>query len=222
MIISENLKKIKEEIKAAAIKCGRDASSVTLIAVSKRQPIEAIEQAYLEGQRDFGENYVQELIKKKESLMHLNDIRWHLIGPLQTNKTKLALQAADVFHVLDSEKLLNEINKRVRDSESRKPWPVFIQVNVDDEASKSGVSFEEAENFAKKAQQTSEIKLLGFMCIPAPTNPNLRQSFQKMARLAEKLQLKLSMGMSSDFVTAIEEGSHFVRVGTRIFGERTL
>lgn len=210
-------------VAAACRRTGRDPATVHLIAVSKFQPISAIEEAYRAGQRDFGESYVQELERKRKALSHLTDIKWHLIGHLQTNKVKSALPLANFFHALDSERLANEISKR---SASDTPWPVFIEVNIDNEQSKSGIPSTRATDLAAAILKAPALRLWGLMCIPAP-DADPRGSFRKMAILAEAIEaahaglsLQLSMGMSDDFEIAVEEGANWIRVGTKLFGER--
>ncbi len=214
--IKKNITIVKSQLKHA-----------TLIAVSKLQPVELIEFAYQAGQRDFGENYVQELAEKKQKLLHLKDIRWHLIGPLQSNKAKQAIQLADVFHALDSLKLASELSKRVR-SESKNNFPVFIEVNLNNEDSKSGLNVSDLNDFCANILQMPELKLLGLMCIPKPTNDIQIQknNFLKLVQLGGELEkrfsitLKYSMGMSDDYQIADHCGSDYVRVGRKIFGDR--
>lgn len=217
MSIAARLSEIRGAISQACARVGRDAGDVNLLAVSKLQPAEAIEEAYHAGQRDFGENYVQELVGKRARLAHLTDLRWHLIGHLQTNKAKQVVAAADFFHALDSEKLARELAKR-----ATRPLPVFIEVNVDREATKAGVMPEGVEALIQFVCAEPNLKLEGLMCIPEHREPIelMRPAFRALADLARPRGLKLSMGMSSDFEIAIEEGAHWVRVGTKLFGER--
>ena len=216
--IKNNLSTVKSKLKNAQ-----------LIAVSKLQPIEVIEFAYQAGQRDFGENYVQELAEKRQKLSHLTDIRWHLIGGLQSNKVRNAIEVADTFHALDSIKLAKEFQKRLI-SKNIKNFPVFIEINIDSEENKSGISPSECTSFINQVLQIKELKLLGLMCMPKP-NAQIdltKKSFIKFKELAfeaEKtlnIQLKLSMGMSDDYELADQLGSSFVRAGRKIFGDRPL
>lgn len=222
MSIAQNLDHLRKSVAEVCSRVGREPSSVRILAVSKLQPIELIEEAYVAGIRDFGENYVQELVEKRRRLMHLNGIRWHLIGHLQTNKVKTVIQEADCFHALDSEKLIREIVKR-----ASRPWPVFIEVNVDDELSKTGIHPEVLGGIVRKVRQEPLLKLEGLMCIPEPRpEPALmRPAFRKLGVLAREHSaggpLALSMGMSADFEVAVEEGSNWIRVGTRLFGDRS-
>lgn len=216
--IKNNLNNVKSKIRNAQ-----------LIAVSKLQPVELIEYAYQAGQRDFGENYVQELLEKRKKLSHLPNIRWHLIGGLQTNKVKTAIECADCFHALDSIKLLTEFQKRLK-ANNISNYPVFIEVNIDSEENKSGIRPEETISFINHVLQAKELKLLGLMCMPKPSSnlSDTKKSFTKfkeLAKSAEKslnIQLKLSMGMSDDYELADQMGSDFVRVGRKIFGDRPL
>lgn len=221
MSIALHINEIRAEIDSACARTQRDPSTVHLLAVSKHQPVSLLEEAYFAGLRDFGENYVQELLEKKAALAHLPGIRWHLIGHLQTNKARLASGAADYFHALDSEKLARELAKR-----AVKPLSVFIQVKIDDERTKSGMSEHEVGSLIELVRKEPMLRLEGLMCIPEPRSPIelMRPAFRRLASLASGFEadaaLKLSMGMSSDFTIAIEEGANWIRVGTRLFGER--
>ena len=208
---------------------GRSAKDVQLLAVSKMQPDDLVEQAYLLGLRHFGENYVQELMRKREKFIHLSEIKWHLIGPLQTNKIKIALESADFFHALESIKTLNEIERRSAKIEvGFIPWQIFIQVNIENENTKAGVSPAALPEFVKRVLATHSLCLRGFMIIPAAKeNPeHMRTVFREMKLISNKLEQKwgrpfeLSMGMSNDFEIAIEEGAHWVRIGRSLFGDR--
>ncbi|MBI2605152.1 MAG: YggS family pyridoxal phosphate-dependent enzyme [Deltaproteobacteria bacterium] len=226
--IEPNLSRVRERLKRACIRAGRDPGGAHLIAVSKLQPVALIEEAYRLGVRDFGENYARELAEKRRALKHLPGLRWHLIGPLQTNKAKAAVENADFFHALDSEKLALELCKRVdridRLAGRDRPFSVFLQVNLDGEASKSGVAPEDAGGLAAFIRAKNELRLEGLMCIPEPRPPErMRPAFQRLRELANTIggePLALSMGMSEDFEVAVEEGANWVRVGRAIFGER--
>ncbi len=223
--IEPNLSRVRAKIEGACRRAGRDPGDVHLIAVSKLQPVALIEEAYRLGVRDFGENYVQKLVEKKQALKHLPGLRWHLIGPLQTNKAKAAVENADFFHALDSEKLALELCKRVNRIAGRdRPLPVFLQVNLDGEASKSGATPNSAQALADFIRTKKELRLEGLMCIPEPRPAKeMRQAFQRLRELANTIggaPLALSMGMSDDFDVAIEEGAVWIRVGRALFGER--
>lgn len=202
---------------------------VTLVAVSKKQSVDAIECLYQLGQRDFGENYVQELLFKHTELRHrgCTEIRWHFIGHLQTNKAKTLLPAIHTMHTLDSEKLAATLESQwtaltgmgIRSGK----LPVFIEVNLDREPSKSGILPEQVVEFSKKVAAISAFHLAGLMCIPSP-NQDPRARFKALRDLERRCRPEsggnLSMGMSSDFGIAVEEGATHVRVGSMLFGER--
>lgn len=225
MQIKERLAELSAVMAAAAKRAGRATADARLLAVSKTQPPELIEEAYRAGVRDFGENYVQELVEKRAKLAHLTDIRWHLIGHLQTNKAKLVVANAHCFHALDSAKLARELGKRAAEAKLAAPFPVFIQVNVDLEDTKSGVAPEALGEVIAAVRAEPALKLEGLMCIPEPRDSaqEMRPAFKRMVELTRANALvdaKLSMGMSEDFEVAIEEGAHWVRVGRKLFGER--
>lgn len=223
MNIAQRLNDIRAQVVAACARGGRSPGEVNILAVSKLQPIALIEEAYALGLRHFGENYVQELLEKRRQLMHLKEIRWHLIGHLQTNKVKQIVNEADFFHALDSKKLIAEIAKR-----AQRPWPVFIEVNVDLEPSKAGVSPKDLAELVQAVQAEPKLQLEGFMCIPEARTPveMMRPAFRRLAELAQSTPhegprcLMLSMGMSEDFAVAVEEGSSWIRVGRKLFGGR--
>lgn len=205
------------------------ASPVTLIAVSKTKPVTDIEQAYHAGQRAFGENYVQEGVEKTQALAHLKDIEWHFIGPLQSNKTKDVAQHFDWVQSLDREKIARRLNEQ-RPAQLP-PLQVLIQVNIDDEASKSGIDPAHLASFAELVAKLPQLELRGLMAIPTPVQTEadqarLAQSFARMHDLFLALQSQystvdtLSMGMSGDIELAIAQGANMVRVGSAIFGAR--
>lgn len=199
----------------------------TLIAVSKIQPIASIEALYQLGQRDFGENYVQEMVAKAQELdaKGLKDIRWHFIGHLQTNKVKALIPWVHSVHAVDSEKLARELAKRWKESGRPGRLPIFIEVNIDQEESKSGLKPEETPALAEKLAQIPELSLQGLMCIPAPGTPEQgRAAFRRLKELEIRCrphtQGQLSMGMSADFEAALQEGATQIRLGTVLFGPR--
>jgi|SRR5687767_6206259 len=220
------LQAVRTRIADAARRAGRDTSEVTLLAVSKTFPSAAVRDAYVAGQRAFGENYVQEAATKRADLADLPGIEWVLIGPLQSNKTALA---ADVFDRIESIDRL-KIAQRLSDARSpaRPPLPLLVQVNISGEATKSGVAPEHAVMLASDVASLPRIVFAGFMGIAAPTEDIAKQHMQfAMLRScrdqARALGLRcdiLSMGMTGDLDAAIAEGSTQVRVGTAIFGER--
>ena len=221
--IKHNLALIEQQIFNACEKNTRNRTDISLLAVSKTKPCIMIEQAYQAGQRNFGENYVQEAVEKIISLTHLSEITWHFIGPIQSNKTKQIAQHFSWVHSLDRVKIAKRLNQERTDKKT--PLNVCIQVNVSNEASKSGVSIDDLPALVEYVAQCKNLTLKGLMAIPEK-NAAI-ESYQKMQQLF--LQLKashstvdtLSMGMSNDLETAIHYGSTMVRVGSAIFGKRT-
>lgn len=192
----------------------------TLVAVSKTKPKEEIRKAYELGVRDFGENYVQELVEKMDSLPL--DIKWHMIGHLQTNKVK-ELVKRNIFLIesVDSIKLAREINKEALKNE--KTINILIEVNIANDPNKTGVSENELDSLIKEVQELPNIHLKGLMAIAPHTEDEneIREAFKRMKEYQMKYQLEiLSMGMSHDYPIALEEGSNMVRIGSKIFGER--
>lgn len=224
--VADNIARIQQQLQQAASAAERNPDSVRLIAVSKTKPTALIEQAYQAGQRDFGENYVQEGIEKIQQLEGLQDICWHFIGPLQSNKTKDVAAHFDWVQSIDRLKIARRLSEQ-RDA-ALPPLQVLIQVNVDDETTKSGVSEPELMPLAAAIHELPNIELRGLMAIPAPaTSSAPGTSFATMHGLFLKLQAQykqvdtLSMGMSDDLVTAIAHGATMVRIGTAIFGARS-
>lgn len=217
-VLAENLKRVERNIKDACERSGRSIEDVTLIAVSKRKPASLIREAYALGLRDFGENYAQELAEKAQELSDLKDIRWHMIGHVQRNKVNLVVKHTSVLHTVDSDKLASALAARVT-----QPLPVFISVNLGQEASKSGCAVSELPALVEKVREQQSLSLLGLMAIPprAEAPEQARPHFERLRQLAEQHQLKgLSMGMSADYMVAVEEGATHVRVGTSLFGAR--
>lgn len=229
--VSERYQTVLSRISEAAIRAGRDPASVTLIAVSKKQSIEAIEELYQAGQRDFGENYVQELVEKAQALRAkgYSDIRWHFIGHLQTNKIKGLLAEVSSIHSVDSLRLAQELAKQCGKLKHAGKLPVFIEVNISAEASKSGLvpEFRPVQELAWAIGDLSELELQGLMCVPSPEESEalLATRFARLKELGESCRPPslgaLSMGMSADFELAIAQGSTHVRVGTALFGPRS-
>ena len=214
-----NLKDINEKIKNAKEKNLYLKKKPILIAVSKTFKIEDINPLVDFGHIHFGENRVQEAIDKWTKIKeHKNTVKLHLIGKLQTNKVKFAVKIFDYIHTVDSIKLARKISSE--ENKLKKKIKLFIQVNIGLEEQKSGV----AENNLKELiEECSKLNLsvIGLMCIP-PNDNNSKAYFKKMKELSLKFSLsELSMGMSSDYIEAIEEGSTFIRIGSKIFGERT-
>jgi len=227
MTIRENVNKVKNIISQAALKGNRKPEDIILLAASKTQPSEKIVQAYESGVRYFGENRVQEGIKKIEELKDYKDIHWHLIGGLQTNKAKYAVKHFELIHSLDRETLADEIDKRAK--KIGKKQEVLIEVNVGEEESKYGVKPSDLDRLFEYTLMKENINVVGLMCIPPyfedkeKSRPYFAMLRDLRDRLEEKFRVKLphlSMGMSHDFDVAIEEGATIVRVGTAIFGER--
>jgi len=181
-----------------------------------------IEQAYLSGQRDFGESYIQEAVEKTKQLNHLNDIVWHFIGPIQSNKTRLIAEHFSWVHSVDRLKIISRLNEQ-RSSQDT-PLNICLQVNISDENSKSGINVNELTTFIEYVDKCQYLTLRGLMAIPKK-NDSLK-SFQTMSAIFNDLKQQyptvdtLSMGMSGDLIDAISHGSTIVRIGTAIFGER--
>ena len=217
--IASRLGGVRDRIERACERAGRDPASVTLIGVSKTQPIEAVAAAYAAGLRDFGENRVQEGAAKVASVAGSGmQPTWHLVGHLQTNKARAALDAFDILHAVDSERLLRTISAAATRRAS-----VMIEVNVAGEETKFGVAPAEVAPLLRVASGLHEVSVTGLMTV-APHVANaeeVRPVFRTLRELAEANGLaSLSMGMTDDFEVAIEEGATHVRVGRAIFGER--
>jgi pyridoxal phosphate enzyme (YggS family) len=215
------LRETRVAIAAACERVGRAPSSVRLIAVSKKQPLEAISAAYDLGQREFGENYVQELLRRIEKLGELPGLSIRLIGPLQRNKAKQLARLGVPVDTLDSLALAQELAKRAREHE--RALEVMLQVNVDREPQKAGVLPEAAIELAEQVRALPGLTLAGVLAIPAQRDDAeaMRPAFRALRELGERIGVReLSMGMSDDFEVAIEEGATVVRVGTALFGPR--
>lgn len=219
MSISENLKTIQNKIADGAEKCGRDRASINLVAVSKVQPDEKIEEALAAGHRLFGENRVQEAQQRwTVRRAKFPDLKLHLIGPLQTNKVKDAVALFDVIETLDREKLARTLADEMK--KQNRFLPCFIQVNTGEEEQKAGISMTALPAFYDFCTQTCGLNITGLMCIPPVDDPPALH-FALLKKQADALGLKnLSMGMSADFEKAIPLGATHVRVGTGIFGAR--
>ena len=213
------LLQVKARIDAAARRAGRDPKSVTLIAVSKTFDAEAIGPVIEEGQRDFGENRVQEALKKWPLLRKQHPgLRVHLIGPLQTNKARDAVSHFDAIHSVDRDKLAAALATEMHGQ--GRALSLFVQVNTGKEEQKSGIAPDEAAAFVRRCRDEHGLAIEGLMCIP-PLEEHPVPHFELLRRLATEIGLKaLSMGMSADLETAIEHGATHVRVGSAIFGAR--
>lgn len=216
MGIAENLHDLRERIARACESVSRDPATVTLVAVTKTFPTEAIREAYDLGHRDFGESRLQEALPKIAALP--GDVRWHFVGKLQSNKAKRAAAQFHTIHTLESPSQLDEIAKAGRQVEG------FIEVNVSGETQKSGISPKSLDDFVKTVLYCPQVCLRGLMAIGplAADVEQVRKAFRLLRELRERIPGTdaLSMGMSADLEVAIQEGSTHVRVGTAIFGKR--
>jgi pyridoxal phosphate enzyme (YggS family) len=223
--IAERLKSIQIIVEQSTLNANRPSNAVKLLAVSKTKPVSDIMQAYEAGQRLFGENYVQEGVEKIQMLQSFDDIEWHFIGPLQSNKTRLVAENFDWVQAIDRLKIAQRLNDQVT---PKKILNVCIQVNIDDDQNKAGISANELDDFAKAISELPNLRLRGLMTIPKANQSQAEQttSFANMAMLFEELKKQylsvdtLSMGMSGDMQNAINNGSNMVRVGSAIFGSR--
>ncbi|QOR41019.1 YggS family pyridoxal phosphate-dependent enzyme [Billgrantia diversa] len=227
-MLSESLASARERLAQALAAAARPAESARLLAVSKTKPANMVRAAWKLGQREFGENYVQEALEKQAELADLSGIVWHFIGPLQANKTRAVAEHFDWVHSVDREKIARRLNDQR--PEALGPLQICLQVNVSGETSKSGVSFDELEGLAKAVLSMPHLRLRGLMAIPAPAEDMAGQR-EPLARLRQALEAlrerfpdapldTLSMGMSDDLEAAVLEGANLVRLGTAIFGAR--
>ena len=226
-MLKENLANVEKNIEQACKNAGRSRDEVTLIAVSKTKPVEMLQEIYDENIRDFGENKVQELCSKMEQLP--SDIRWHMIGHLQRNKVKYIVGKVELIHSVDTYRLAEEIN--IQAKKQNVIVPILVEVNIAHEESKFGISAEDAILLVEEISKLENIRIKGLMTIaPYVENPeDNRLYFRKIKQLSVDITNKnidnvfmeiLSMGMTGDYMVAIEEGATMVRVGTGIFGER--
>jgi pyridoxal phosphate enzyme (YggS family) len=216
--VAASWRAVLDRVRAAAARAGRPGQAVEVVAVSKLQPPDAIRSAYAAGARAFGENYAQELRDKAEALSDLPGLRWHAIGPLQTNKARYVARSAHVFHALDRVEVAQELSRR----RTGAPLAVYVEVNMAGEASKSGVAPSGLGALLESVRPLPGLALAGLMTMPplAPAE-EVRPFFRALAALGREHGLAgLSMGSTQDFEVAIEEGATVVRVGTAIFGER--
>lgn len=227
MTIAEELANVQARIAATATASGREPSELKLIAVSKTQPASAVREAYAAGQRDFGENYVQELLQKAEELRDLPHLRWHLIGHLQRNKAKQVASLISLLHTVDSLELGRELNKRLAAGVPERVLPVLVEVSIAGEEQKHGVAPEALSELLEGIRALPQLELRGLMCVPPFTEDpaEARRHFDALAALRERhggatLLPELSMGMSHDLEHAVAAGATLVRVGTAIFGAR--
>lgn len=226
--IPQNIHKVRRRIEQAVLNTSGTKNNIKLLAVSKRHNSAGIRQAYACDIREFGENYLQEALEKITALSDL-DIHWHFIGPIQSNKTKAIAEHFAWVHTVDRLKVASRLSKQ-RPS-SLPPLNICIQINIDDEESKSGIAPEETLSFAKQVDALPNLRLRGLMCIPkkADLNEENTNAFQKTKVIFDHIATQeifhhwdtLSMGMSTDLETAIANGANIVRIGTDIFGSRS-
>lgn len=227
--VSESLNAARQRLAQALRDASRPADDARLLAVSKTKPVVLIREAYACGQREFGENYLQEALDKQAELADLDDIVWHFIGPLQSNKTRDVAERFDWVHSLDRAKVAHRLSRQ-RPS-ALGPLNVCLQVNVSGEASKSGVAPQALDALADEVAALPNLCLRGLMTIPAPASDRAaqRQPLARLRQLQEALRQRLpqapldtlSMGMSDDLEAAVLEGATLVRLGSAIFGART-
>lgn len=225
MKITENLDKIRNEIRNAENEFQREQDSVCLLAVSKTRSVDEIMTAYNAGQRHFGENYCQEAVEKITALPN-KEIIWHFIGPIQSNKTGLIAQYFDWVHTIDRIKIARRLNESR--SDGTKALNVCVQINISGEESKSGIELNTAESFIEELSQFKRLKIRGLMALPAPasTLEEQRAAFSKLKQTFSSLKENrtefdtLSIGTTQDMRAAIAEGATIVRIGTAIFGQR--
>jgi len=208
-----NIKSIEKEIQFIK-------KDINIIAVTKTFPIEKINPLIQYGQIHFGENKVQEAINKWMNVKKVTpNLKLHMIGKLQTNKVKFVIPLFDYIHSLDSDKLAEKIS--IEQKKNNKNLKIFIQVNIGDENQKSGIMIENLNNFYKKCVNDLDLNIVGLMCIP-PKDSSPNNYFLKMSEITKSFKFKeLSMGMSSDYIEAINHGATFVRIGSKIFGKRS-
>ncbi len=226
-MISDNLQRLHDQIEVACTECGRNTNEVALLAVSKTFGADAVREAYVAGQRAFGENYIQEGVDKIAQLADLPQLVWHMIGPIQSNKTRLVAENFAWVHSIDRYKTAQRLSEQ-RPSHLA-PLQVCIQVNIDGGTNKSGIAPDELKALALQVSQLPQMQLRGIMVIPEPAI-NLAAARAVFTRTYEVFNtLKslhpqvdtLSMGMSSDMAVAVQHGSTMVRVGSAIFGQRS-
>lgn len=225
--IEQRIKRVVNEVHTTALRIGREPAQIKILAVSKQKSVEDIRALVTHGFRDFGESYVAEALPKLDLLASAR-CTWHYVGVVQSNKTKRLAQHFDWVQSIDR----IHIGRRLadaRDEFSTTPLNVCVQVNIDEEPTKSGVSVDQVPDLVEQLQQIPQLQVRGLMAIPTPhTHPDAtRNSFRRMRKLFEQLQTQtsaywdtLSMGMTGDYVIAIEEGATMVRIGTALLGPR--
>lgn len=226
--VSESLSSVRERLEAALRAAGRPSDGARLLAVSKTKPANMLRQAYAAGQRAFGENYLQEALEKQRALADLDDIEWHFIGALQSNKTRDVAEHFNWVHGVDREKIARRLSEQRPPALG--PIDLCLQLNVSGEASKAGVDIDDLPALAESLLALPNLRLRGLMALPAPSEDRDRQrhAFRQVATALAELQRRfpeapldtLSMGMSGDLEAAVLEGATIVRLGTAIFGSR--
>ena len=227
-MVRENLREVQEKLTAAALRAGRRPEDVLLIAVSKTKPIELMMEAYEAGIRDFGENKVQEILRKAPLMPP--DVRWHMIGHLQKNKVRQVIGTACLIHSVDTVELAEKIEKEAEKQDL--DVDILLEVNVAEEETKFGFRLEETEDAVRAIAAFPRVHIRGFMTSAPDTETpeDNRKFFRKLSDLAVDTKSKnldnvyvsaLSMGMTNDYEVAVEEGASMIRVGTAIFGART-
>ena len=225
-MIKDSLALISDLLANAAIEAGCTPDSVRLLAVSKKQPIDRILAAAAAGQRDFGENFVQEALQKIRQTID-RDLIWHFIGHLQSNKTRLVAENFDWVHTVDKLKTAERLSRQRPDNLGA--LNICLQINIDGEHGKSGITIDELPGLAAACVELPNLKLRGLMCLPAARSEFAaqRQPFARLREIADALRADgidtdtLSMGMSDDYRAAIHEGATIVRIGSAIFGARS-
>ena len=220
--IQRNIKRIKSDVAKEALQVGRKAGSISILAVSKKQPINAIEEAWDAGITDFGENYLQEALPKMQALKHL-PITWHFIGKIQSNKTRLIAENFQWVHTIDRLKIARRLDAQ---TPKGKLLQVCLQVNIDDDPNKAGVTSHEAKGFLSELRDLKRIRVRGMMVI-LHKNAIPMESYRRTASLFENAFEEdqdnwdtLSMGMTKDYREAVKNGASLLRIGTGIFGKR--
>ena len=227
-MLCENLRQVQKNIEKSCSESGRSLSEVTLIAVSKTKPVELLMEAYEAGARVFGENKVQEILDKYETMP--SDVKWHMIGHLQRNKVKYIIDKVEMIHSVDSLRLAETIEQEA--SKKNVVMKILLEVNVAEEETKFGLRMEEVIPLLEEIAHYPHLQVMGLMTIaPYVENPeDNREIFRKLKKLSVDIAKKninnitmsvLSMGMTGDYTVAVQEGATMVRVGTGIFGERT-
>lgn len=225
-VLQQHYLAVQQQVATLAQHSGKNADGITLIAVSKTFPAHDIREVYQAGCRHFGENYIQEWLDKVDSLSDLPDIVWHIIGDVQSNKTRHVAEKADWVHTISRLKIAQRLSNQR--PESLPPLQVCIEVNIANETAKHGVAPEEAVALAQAVAKLPRLQVRGLMCVAKADSDEteLKQQFQRMQTLLQELNQTgivadvLSMGMSSDMQTAIECGASHIRIGSAIFGQR--